>query len=406
MKPNLQPPALPALLFAAPHRLPFLTGSLGLGTMALWWPVRLAALHFGWPEVPAGSLPASLLHAPAMLLLIYPAFIFGFLLTVFPRWMGQPDLTARQFGPVAVGQALGMALAIGGLWGGLDGMVRSGFALFAFAWGLALIVLVRVFAIHRRSGQPPCWHALSALAALAVGLLALGLALTFMFGGDPRPLRWSNVLGLSGFVLPVFLTVAHRMVPFFAGNVIEGYQRWRPDWLLAALWALLAGRCLADLALSAPLSVLANLGLAAVTGLMAWKWWPRGAAPGLLKVLTWGFAWAPIGFVLAALSGLGLTLGLAPVHALALGFSGSLLVGMVTRVTHGHSGRPLAMAPLAWLAFGTVQLAAAARIGAALRTDQPALLIAAALIFAAGTLPWALRNALIYLRPRKDGRPG
>ncbi|WP_374526717.1 NnrS family protein [Novosphingobium sp.] len=402
----MRPSLLPALLFAAPHRLPFLTGSLGLGAIALWWLVRLVSLNFGWPELPAAALPATLLHAPAMLLLVYPAFIFGFLLTVFPRWMGQRDIAARQFGSVAVGLALGMGLAIVGLWGGLDGLVRTGFGLFALSWGLALIVLLRVFVAHLRSGQSPCWHALSALIALAVGLLALGLALTFMFGGDPRPLRWSNVLGLSGFVLPVFLTVAHRMVPFFAGNVVEGYQRWRPDWLLAALWILLAGRCLAGLALSAPLSALANLGLAAVTGLMAWKWWPRGAAPGLLKVLIWGFVWAPIGFALAALAETELTLGLAPVHALALGFAGSLLVGMVTRVTHGHSGRSLTMAPLPWLAFGTVQLAVILRIGAALRADQSALLIAAALVFVAGLLPWLLRNALIYLRPRKDGRPG
>jgi uncharacterized protein involved in response to NO len=320
--------------------------------------------------------------------------------------MNQPDLAARQFGPVAAGLAVGMALAVVGLWSGLDRLLTAGFAVFALAWGAALIVLAKVFAAHRRSGQPPCWHALSALAALAAGWLALGLALAFMIGGDPRPLRWSNVLGLGGFVLPVFLTVAHRMVPFFAGNVVKGYRRWRPDWLLAALWALLAVRCLADLTLSGPLSALANLSLAAVTGLMAWKWWPRGAAPGLLKVLIWGFIWAPIGFALAALAGLGLPVGLAPAHALALGFAGSLLVGMVTRVTHGHSGRPLEMAPLAWLAFGIVQLAAALRIGAALLNDYPTLLMAAALAFAGGMLPWLLHNALIYLRPRSDGRPG
>jgi len=398
--------SFPRLLLAAPHRLPFLSGSLGLGVIALWWLVRLAGLHLGWPELPIGALPASLLHAPTLLLLVYPAFIFGFLLTVFPRWMDQPDMEARRFGPVGIGLALGVALSAWGLWTGLDGLVRAGFAVFALAWGLALIVLMQVYALHYRSGQPPCWHALSALIAMAVGLLALGLALAFLVGGDPRPLRWSNVLGLSGCVLPVFLTIAHRMVPFFAGNVVEGYQRWRPDWLLAALWTLLVGRCLADLTLFGPLSALANLGLASVTGLMAWKWWPREAAPGLLKVLTWGFVWAPIGFALATLAGLGLPLGLAPVHALALGFAGSLLVGMVTRVTHGHSGRLLAMARLPWLAFGAVQLAAVLRIVAALRTDQPALLIAAALSFVAGLLPWVLRNALIYLMPRKDGRWG
>ena len=37
--------SFPRLLLAAPHRLPFLSGSLGLGVIALWWLVRLAGLH-------------------------------------------------------------------------------------------------------------------------------------------------------------------------------------------------------------------------------------------------------------------------------------------------------------------------------------------------------------------------
>ena len=36
-------------------------------------------------------------------------------------------------------------------------------------------------------------------------------------------------------------------------------------------------------------------------------------------------------------------LGRAPAHALFIGFFGSLLVAMVTRVTQGHSGRPLVL---------------------------------------------------------------
>jgi uncharacterized protein involved in response to NO len=123
-------------------------------------------------------------------------------------------------------------------------------------------------------------------------------------------------------------------------------------------------------------------------------------------VLIWGFAWAPLGFALSALASLGLPLGLAPTHALALGFAASLLVAMVTRVTHGHSGRPLAMVPLAWLAFAAVQLAAGLRIVAAIKGEPGVLLVSGALALAAGLLPWLIRNALIYLRPRLDGRDG
>jgi uncharacterized protein involved in response to NO len=126
----------------------------------------------------------------------------------------------------------------------------------------------------------------------------------------------------------------------------------------------------------------------------------------LLKVLIWGFAWAPVGFGLSGLVSIGLPLGLAPTHALMIGFSGSLLVAMVTRVTQGHSGRPLDMFALAWLAFGAIQLASVLRVWAALKFEQPALLLAAALAFLMGLLPWLLRNAAVYLLPRIDGRNG
>ncbi len=397
---------LKSVLFAAPHRLAFLSGSLGLAVIALWWAARLGAMHLGWPEPDAGNVPAALLHAPVLLLQVYPAFIFGFLLTVFPRWMGQQDLGPGQFGPVSVGIAAGLTSTVAGLWTGWNALIQIGFLTFTAAWTFGVIVLASVLQENRRMGKPPCWHAISALTALSVGLTSAVLVSASLIGDDLRLLRWGNVLGLNGFILPVFLTVAHRMVPFFAGSVVSGYQLWRPDWLLAALWALLLLRIVGELALLPLLSGLAAIGLATCTGLMTWKWWPRGLAPGLLQVLIWGFAWAPIGFSLASLTAFGLPLGLAPTHALALGFAASMLVGMVTRVTQGHSGRPLAMVPLAWLAFVTVQLAAAVRIVAALRAEQGLLLVIAALLFAAGLLPWLVRNALIYLRPRRDGRSG
>ena len=394
-----------SILFAAPHRLPFLTGTLALAAAAAWWLVHLGGGMAGIAPS-AGNLPSALLHAPVMLLIVYPAFIFGFLLTVFPRWMGQPDLKPAQFGPVAVGLALGMAAVVFALWRGQSGPLLAGFALYGAAWTLALFHLAATIRANGRANRPPCWHAVSAWAALAIGLLALVLVILFLLSMDPRLLRQANVLALSGFILPVFLTVAHRMVPFFAGNVVQGYERWRPDWLLAALWALLALRMGEELLLVPGLSAAASAGLAALTALMAWKWWPRRSAPGLLKVLIWGFAWAPVGFALAALAAAGQPLGLAPTHALALGFAGSLMVAMVTRVTQGHSGRPLAMTGTAWFAFAAIQLALALRVLAALRGENALLLAAGSAAFALGLLPWVIGNAGIYLTRRKDGKPG
>lgn len=394
------------ILFAAPHRLAFLVGFVNLAILAAWWLWQVAALHAGALALPQSDLPPVLLHGHAMLFLIFPPFVFGFLLTVFPRWMSYPDLGQNQFGPVAVLLALGGVVAHAGLWSGNDGMLLAGFAVEAAAWAVAVMVLLRVVIVNRRDRKPACWHALSALGALVFGLAGLSLAIAFLATGQPNFWRLGNLVGIYGFLVPLFLTVAHRMVPFFAGNVVKHYQRWRPDWLLAAIWLQLGGLLAGEVAELSGLVLASATGMALTSGFMAWKWWPRSPAPGLMKVLIWGFAWAPLAFALLALTRIGVPLGRAPVHALTIGFASSLMVGMVTRVTQGHSGRPLEMPGLAWIAYAGIQIAAIGRVIAAIRAENGVLVIAVAAVFLLALLPWALRNSAIYCAARIDGRPG
>src|SRR6185295_3690809 len=88
-----------------------------------------------------------------------------------------------------------------------------------------------------------------------------------------------------------------------------------------------------------------------------WRNWPRSTMPPLLRVLFAGYAWLPIAMALFATQSAwyaatgNFVLGRAPAHAMFIGFFGSLLVAMVTRVTHGHSGRPLALGRVAGFAF-------------------------------------------------------
>lgn len=396
----------PPLLLAAPHRLPFLTGSLGLGSVAAWWLFAIAKAHAGAALAIAPAIPAALLHGPAMLFLGFTPFVFGFLLTVVPRWMGYPDLAWQRYGPVGVLLALGVTCAQIGLWSAQPPLLFGGLAILGSGWCLGLLLLVQLLLVSRRDCKAPCWHAVSTLAALALGLLSLLCAIGIVITIDPRWLRWANLLAINGFLLPVFLTVAHRMVPFFARMVVSNYQPWRPDWLLAAIWGLLGLRLLGEEFSQAIVLAFGAAGLALLTSAMAFKWWPRSPVPGLLKVLLWGFLWAPVGFALSTLDACGWALGRAPLHALLIGFAGSMLVAMVTRVTQGHSGRPLAMFGLAWFAFMGIQLAAVLRVWAALRGEDTAILLLAGGAFLICLAPWLVRNALVYSRPRVDGRPG
>ena len=125
-----------------------------------------------------------------------------------------------------------------------------------------------------------------------------------------------------------------------------------------------------------------------------------------------GFAWLPLAFALYAVQSAWLAwndayiLARAPAHALFIGFFGSLLVAMVTRVTQGHSGRPLHMYPIAWFAFVAIQLVATLRILADVLPDPGLWQALAAAGWLLALAPWVLRIGHIYLSPRRDGRPG
>lgn len=395
-----------AILFAAPHRLLFLTGIVQLAATMLWWTVALAGIHFDTVALPNGEIPASLLHAPILIYLVLPPLFFGFLLTVFPRWMGYPDLERRAYAPVAVGYALSAVLCWAGLLAGRDILLTGAFAaaFLASLWGMFLLASIAVREV--RDSKSPTWHGWSILAAFAFGIAGHFAVISFMVDPANGTLPFANRIGLWAFILPVFFTVCHRMVPFFAGNVVEGYIRWRPFWLLAAFWLGTVFLVVAEVTGQLILLSLGSVLIAAITALMVWKWWPRAKAPALLWVLIIGFAWAPLGYALAFLGSTGFELGRAPEHALTIGFASSILVAMVTRVTHGHSGRPLYFPVVAWIAFVGMQTAALARIAAAVRYDSPAWLIASAIIFVACFAPWMLRNGAIYLQARIDGKAG
>jgi uncharacterized protein involved in response to NO len=158
-----------------------------------------------------------------------------------------------------------------------------------------------------------------------------------------------------------------------------------------------------------------DLAGAALVLVVAWRWGVvQSLRNRLLAMLHLGFVWLGIALALYAwnqatlLAGLPAAgIGLAPLHALTMGFFGSVAFAMVTRVTAGHSGRQLVADPFTWRLFWTLQAAVLARL---LSEAWPAqarwLTPLAILLWCAAMLPWAARSALIYLRPRADGRPG
>jgi uncharacterized protein involved in response to NO len=195
-----------------------------------------------------------------------------------------------------------------------------------------------------------------------------------------------------------------------------GYVPWRPTWVLIAVAGLAWLRLLLGTAGVLDALVFVDAGLFALTALCAVRWtsWRARGNP-LLWTLYAGYAWLPVAMLLQTVRDGAFVvsgewaLGRAPIHALGMGFFGGMLIAMVTRVTMGHSGRPLAMDRIAFACFLAVQAAALARVLSEVATAPTAiqwLLFASISAWLAAFGAWGARNAKIYLTPRIDGRPG
>jgi uncharacterized protein involved in response to NO len=400
-------PFSPRLLAAAPHRLLFFVGAANVLLAMGWWALWLAAARWQVLPMPQPPIPAGWGHAFVMTYQVLTPFIFGFLLTVFPRWMGLPALTRWHYVPVGLGLFGGQLLTLAGLWGHPH-LLHVGVVFTLAGWVAGMCFLFGV--LWRENGRT--WHALSAFAALGLGLVGLMLFAGWLHGAEARWVFASFKLGMLGLLLPIYFTVCHRMLPFFAGCVLPGYRSFRPMWMLGAFWALALLHLALELAHGYAWLWLADLPLAALAATLLWRWWPRAPMPGLLRVLFIGFAWLPLAMLLYSAQSLWFlasgefALGRAPVHALAVGFFGSLLVAMVTRVTQGHSGRPLEMPATAWFAFAAVQVLALMRIVGEVLPDYGAWQALAAAGWLLAFAPWVLRSLGIYLSPRTDGKAG
>lgn len=388
----------------------FLSGVVqAVAAMAFWF-VEVGGRYAGFWPVPGWPLltlfPASALHALLIGCGVFPFFVFGFILTAGPRWQGAGELPQRDYVPAFILLAGGWLL----IWAALllPQLLVAGLALAMGGWSAVALTLTRL-ASHRASQRE---HIACVAVAAWLGVAGLGAFAVFAAGGAMAWLRLGIALAVWGFLLPVFLTVAHRMLPFFTSSAVRGYVVHRPAWALRVL----LGASLAHGALS--FSELptwpADLPAMLVAGRLTWLWWSRTAmANRMLSVLHVAFAWLAPAFGLSALQSLlrevmpGF-LGQAPLHALTLGFFASMMLGMVSRVTLGHSGRPVAADDVMWRAFLMMQSAAVLRVVSelpAMPGRYPLMWLSALLWLGAFAL-WAWRYAPAYWRPREDGEAG
>jgi uncharacterized protein involved in response to NO len=135
----------------------------------------------------------------------------------------------------------------------------------------------------------------------------------------------------------------------------------------------------------------------------------RTLAEPLLWVLHLGYAWLPVALGLKAAALLGAPVpGASWVHALTTGAFSTLILGVMSRATLGHTGRQLRAPPPAVAAYGLVTAAALCRVlgPAAAPAAGAQWLGAAALLWTLAFVLFLTAFAPMLWRARVDGRAG
>lgn len=389
-------------LTAAPHRTTFLPGAFMTLLTVLWWLLDMESRRAGSPGLAPEGLPGPVLHGWLMLYGLFPFFIFGFLFTAMPSWLNGQKIVRPAYTATALFMAAGAALVFV--------FPLLGIALHLVGWAVGLVALLKTLSTAKPQDKHHSWIA---WAALTLGWLGNALFLAWLAGDFIDLLAWAQALGIWGFLVPVFLAVCHRMVPWFTSRIVANYVLIRP---YGPLWAMLAAGLIHGILTAAgrpALTWLADLPLAGIAFWFITRWGiARSFSVRLLAMLHIAFVWAGASFLLYGVDSLAMFLklpwsaGLAPLHALGIGFFSTMLVGMASRVSLGHSGNPLEADSTTWWLFWLVQMAALVRMLPDLLPLPAQLVPLAGLLWLLAFGVWAWKYAPLYWRPRADGKPG
>lgn len=377
--------------------------ALGFRPFFLLAGVAAVALVAVWPAAWGGRFAASPYygtigwHSHEMLFGYAVAVIAGFLLTAVRNWTGlrTPD------GPALAGLAL--------LWAApriaavlpVPHWLVAGVDV-AFLPALTAALYPPLMAAKNRGNR--FFLPLVGAMALANALVHADL-LGYLAGTATR-----GTALMVDLVLLLVLIVSGRVIAFFTERGLDGARPVSRRWVEVS--GIVGVLMLAPLDLAGGPRVAEGIvcGVLAVVTLVRVAGWhdPRVWRTPLLWVLHAAVLWLAAGFALRALGAFGLVPPTVALHALTVGAIGLLTLGMMSRVTLGHTGRTLHPPVIATVGFAALNLAAAARVlGPLVEPGRYVLWIhlAAGLWVLAFGLFLAAHAAMLW-RPRADGRPG
>lgn len=208
----------------------------------------------------------------------------------------------------------------------------------------------------------------------------------------------------------MMVVIGGRIIPFFTGNAVPGartrvYPKLETAVLIGTVVFVIVGTVFAG----HPHLVFLNLVLFGLhlARWLSWDPWASRHVP-ILWILYSGYLWLVLGFLMAALAPLFGFMPSLSTHAFTAGAMGILIYGMVTRVSLGHSGRPIHASRPIVAGYVLLNVATFVRVFAPVLSPAHYEL---SLLLAAGL--WVLAFAIlvvvygpVFWSMRADGRVG
>ena len=373
-----------------------------LGFRPFFLIASLMALVFQplWLAIYSGNIGASNYygavgwHAHEMLFGYSSAVIAGFLLTATRNWTGKASLSATPL------------LLFALLWclGRLAPLIDTPPALIAiidllFLPILAVSLLVPI--VKTKQWRNIIFPALVLLMTIANGLV------------HAQALGWNSSSAQSGVTLALYIILiiivimAGRVVPFFIEKGAMGAKV--TSWPIIERLSIVSITLLALSELFAPILSPWVALLAFIVHCFRWAGWVSSSAikVPLLWVLISGYFWLVVGLLLMLFHGLSDIPKSLAIHAFTVGGIGVLTVGMMARVSLGHTGRLLKPHTLTVWAFVLINLAVIIRVIAPITglIDYSSSLILATLLWSASFILFIMIYTPILLKPRADEPP-
>lgn len=356
----------------------FLLGTLwGSFLLFLWIGIQRGGFSLPLPFSP------TIWHAHEMLFSFAVAFVAGFLLTASAQWTGMRGVHGRPL----------QSLVLLWLLGRLSPFLLDRFPLIHAVVDLSFYLLLAYDLI------PYLWQKDQKRNQIFLLLIAL------LFAGDlwvhadalgflEQTARKGLLLGLNTILLAIVL-IGGRVIPYFTLKRIPGarVQVSPPVEKLSFISVLVF--LIVSLSTRFESFTVGVAFFAAAVHLLRWLGWRGWQARGvpILWILFLGYVWVIVGFVL---NGLSPFFEFAPgisIHAFTVGGIGVFVYGMVTRVSLGHTGRPIKAS--AWMVVGYVLINLAALIRVAVPIFRPVFFAAA--ISISGLL-WGTAYLLLFLQ--------